>query len=90
MSGDTRAGAAEAASPLARRAFAALADGAFHSGESLAEAAGVTRSAVWKAIEALRELGVDIEAATHRGYRLRHASAALGPFERTFGGEAAA
>lgn len=70
-------GAGSAAAPLAQRAFAALADGAFHSGESLAEAAGVTRSAVWKAIEALRDLGVEIEAVTHRGYRLRHASAAL-------------
>ncbi len=71
------AGPGGAGAPLAQRAFAALADGEFHSGESLAESAGVTRSAVWKAIEALRELGVEIDAVTHRGYRLRHASAAL-------------
>lgn len=56
--------------PLAQRVFAALADGAVHSGEALAARAGVTRSAVWKAIEALRADGLDIEAATHRGYRL--------------------
>ncbi len=43
----------------------------------LAEAAGVTRSAVWKAIEGLRELGVEIEAVTHRGYRLAHPAVAL-------------
>ncbi|MCU0760182.1 MAG: biotin--[acetyl-CoA-carboxylase] ligase [Steroidobacteraceae bacterium] len=65
------------AAPPAQRTFAALADGAFHSGESLAEAAGVTRSAVWKSIEALRELGLRIEAATHRGYRLAQPTAAL-------------
>ena len=65
------------ATPLAQRAFAALGDGAFHSGEALAEAAGVTRSAVWKSIESLRELGMQIEAVTHRGYRLVHAAAAL-------------
>lgn len=62
---------------LARSLFAALADGAEHSGESLAAAAGVTRSAVWKAIEQLRELGLDIEAHTHRGYRLRSSAVPL-------------
>lgn len=62
---------------LARIVFAALADGAEHSGESLAESAGVTRSAVWKAIEQLRELGLDIEAHTHRGYRLRSPTVSL-------------
>lgn len=55
---------------LAREIFRALADGGVHSGEALAEAAGVTRSAVWKAIEQLREMGLAIEAQTNRGYRL--------------------
>lgn len=63
--------------PLVRRVFAALADGADHSGEHLATLAGVSRSAVWKAIERLRELGLDIEAATNRGYRLARACEAL-------------
>jgi BirA family biotin operon repressor/biotin-[acetyl-CoA-carboxylase] ligase len=40
------------------------------SGDALASAAGVTRAAVWKRIEALREAGVPIEAAAGRGYRL--------------------
>jgi BirA family transcriptional regulator, biotin operon repressor / biotin---[acetyl-CoA-carboxylase] ligase len=66
-----------AAAAPAQRTFAALADGAFHSGEALAEAAGVTRSAVWKSIESLRALGVQIEAVTHRGYRLVHPAAVL-------------
>lgn len=55
---------------LAQRVFAALADGAVHSGEALAARAGVTRSAVWKAIETLRADGLAIEATTNRGYRL--------------------
>ena len=41
------------------------------SGEQLCKRLGVTRAAVWKAIEALRSDGYDIEAATRRGYRLR-------------------
>jgi BirA family biotin operon repressor/biotin-[acetyl-CoA-carboxylase] ligase len=63
--------------PPAQRAFAALGDGEFHSGEALAEAAGVTRSAVWKSIETLRELGLRIDAVTHRGYRLAQPAEAL-------------
>jgi BirA family biotin operon repressor/biotin-[acetyl-CoA-carboxylase] ligase len=46
-----------------------LADGATHSGERLAEQLHITRAAVWKAINALRELGIDIESQ-HHGYRL--------------------
>jgi BirA family biotin operon repressor/biotin-[acetyl-CoA-carboxylase] ligase len=40
------------------------------SGDGLARAAGVTRAAVWKRIEGLREAGVAIEAAPGQGYRL--------------------
>lgn len=42
----------------------------FVSGAALASQFGVTRSAIWKAIGQLRELGTGIEAVTHRGYRL--------------------
>ena len=65
------------AQPLAQRVFAALADGEEHSGAALAERAGVTRSAVWKAIETLRAEGLAVEAATNRGYRLAQPAAAL-------------
>ena len=58
---------------LVQRVFNALADGAVHSGEQLAEVQGVTRAAIWKAVGALQELGVEIEATTHRGYRLARA-----------------
>ncbi len=40
------------------------------SGQSLAESCGVSRAAVWKAVEALRQEGHRIQAATNRGYRL--------------------
>ncbi len=58
------------AATLAERVYCALADGAMHSGEQLAAGQGVTRSAVWKAVGALEALGVVIEAAPRRGYRL--------------------
>ena len=41
------------------------------SGEQMCKALGISRAAVWKAIEALRAEGYDIEAAPRRGYRLR-------------------
>lgn len=43
------------------------------SGEALAAELGVSRNAVWKAVEALRARGCDIEAKPRHGYRLRTA-----------------
>src|SRR5690606_39259744 len=40
------------------------------SGDALAREAGLTRAAVWKRIEALREAGVAIDARAGRGYAL--------------------
>ncbi len=40
------------------------------TGDALAGAAGLTRAAVWKRIQALREAGVAIEAKPGRGYAL--------------------
>jgi BirA family biotin operon repressor/biotin-[acetyl-CoA-carboxylase] ligase len=56
--------------PLVARLFAKLADGQFHSGEALAAGLAVSRSAVWKAARALRELGATVHAVRNRGYRL--------------------
>ncbi len=42
----------------------------FISGQELSEACGVTRTAVWKAVNRLREEGYGIEAVPNRGYRL--------------------
>ena len=48
-----------------------LSDGCFHSGEALAKAAGVTRAAVWKAIQTLQaSYALDIHSVRGRGYRL--------------------
>jgi BirA family biotin operon repressor/biotin-[acetyl-CoA-carboxylase] ligase len=62
------------AAPLVARTFAALSDGAFHSGEELARVLGVSRSAVWKATGTLRRLGATVHAVRNRGYRLARAS----------------
>jgi BirA family biotin operon repressor/biotin-[acetyl-CoA-carboxylase] ligase len=63
--------------PLVARVFAELADGEFHSGEQLAETLGVSRAAVWKAVESLRELGATLHAVRNKGYRLRSGGDAL-------------
>jgi BirA family biotin operon repressor/biotin-[acetyl-CoA-carboxylase] ligase len=63
--------------PLVARVFAALSDGEFHSGEQLAETLGVSRGAVWKSVESLRELGATLHAVRNKGYRLRSGSDAL-------------
>lgn len=47
-----------------------LAAGGFHSGESLATALGVSRSAVWKHVQGLMQWGVNVFAVRGRGYRL--------------------
>ncbi len=50
--------------------LALLASGTAHNGEALAQALGISRAAVWKKIEALRELGVEIEGRAGSGYAL--------------------
>ena len=47
-----------------------LGDGACHSGSALGQALGVSRSAVWKQIKQLIELGVSITSIPHQGYQL--------------------
>ena len=68
-----------------------LADGRLHSGEWLAKELGVSRAAVWKGIERLRTLGLEVQALPRRGYCLSNAvelldtrriAAELGPHRR--------
>jgi BirA family transcriptional regulator, biotin operon repressor / biotin---[acetyl-CoA-carboxylase] ligase len=47
-----------------------LADGQLHSGEWLARQLNVSRAAVWKGMERLRALGVEVQALPRQGYRL--------------------
>ena len=49
-----------------------LADGEMHSGEGLAADLGQTRAAVWKGVQKLRALGIEVEALPRRGYRLKN------------------
>jgi len=50
--------------------IALLADGEFHSGEALAGVLGISRTAVWKRISRLADLGIEVESVHGRGYRL--------------------
>ncbi|KEA63441.1 Biotin--protein ligase [Marinobacterium lacunae] len=47
-----------------------LSDGAFHSGRELGEQLGISRSAVWKQIQRLETLGVEVYSVKGRGYRI--------------------
>ena len=63
-------------------------EGAYLSGEELSRHLGLSRAAVWKAVEALRRDGYAIEARTGLGYRLTAAPDALTEREiRRFLGE---
>lgn len=42
----------------------------FISGQEISEKLGVSRQAVWKAINALKQKGYEIQSVTNRGYRL--------------------
>src|ERR1700688_574617 len=63
--------------PLPRRVYRLLSDGRFYSGTKLAADCHVSRNAIWKAIAALRALGVSVHAVPNRGYRLPAATALL-------------
>lgn len=51
------------------------------SGQAMSEALGVSRAAVWKAVEALRGAGYAVASAPGRGYALEHAPDVLSPGE---------
>ena len=47
-----------------------LSGGKIISGQELAEECQMSRAAIWKAINSLREEGLEIEGSTNGGYRL--------------------
>jgi BirA family biotin operon repressor/biotin-[acetyl-CoA-carboxylase] ligase len=51
------------------------------SGETISNELGVTRSAVWKQIKELRQMGYTISSSQKEGYRLTHTSNKLLPYE---------
>lgn len=55
------------------------AGGKYISGQSLADSLGVTRSAVWKAIQSLRGEGMQIDSSPKVGYRLNRSGDTLLP-----------
>lgn len=55
--------------------------GHYVSGESLAKVSGITRAAVWKQIEHLREIGYRIDSVPHKGYCLSAVTPVLHPLE---------
>lgn len=57
-------------SKTAYKLLAYLSDGKFHSGQSLGRALGITRSAIWKAIQQLNLCGVEIQSISGKGYRI--------------------
>ncbi len=48
--------------------LAILADGRFHSGDDLGRALGVSRTAVWKQLKKVGELGLPLESIKGKGY----------------------
>lgn len=57
-----------------------LADGQYHSGETLASTLGLSRAAIWKAVrKASEHLGLEIESRLGKGYRLTAALELLDP-----------
>lgn len=55
--------------------------GDYISGEDISRRLGISRSAVWKNINSLREAGYEIESVTNRGYRILNSGDALTPTE---------
>ncbi|MFC1658397.1 biotin--[acetyl-CoA-carboxylase] ligase [Candidatus Omnitrophota bacterium] len=51
------------------------------SGEEISQALGISRTAIWKHIQELRELGYDIAAVPHLGYNLLSCPDRLFPWE---------
>ena len=47
-----------------------LADGGFHSGEVLGKRLGLSRAAVWNALQAAQALGVEVYSVRGKGYKL--------------------
>lgn len=56
-------------------------EGGLCSGEEMSRALGLSRAAVWKAVEALRRDGYDIQSVPNRGYRLAASPDRLSPGE---------
>lgn len=61
--------------PLIRK----LADGHFHSGTELGETFAISRAAVWKHMQRISALGLEVHSVRGKGYRLPHPVSLLDP-----------
>ncbi len=52
--------------------IALLSDGEFHSGEAIGDLFKISRSAVWKQLKKVVELGIEVETVKGKGYRVVH------------------
>ncbi|WP_347988785.1 bifunctional biotin--[acetyl-CoA-carboxylase] ligase/biotin operon repressor BirA [Methylomonas sp. AM2-LC] len=57
-------------SEVLKKLLCLLADGQFHSGTALASAVGVSRSAIWKHLQTLADVGIELIAVSGKGYKL--------------------
>src|SRR5574344_1147475 len=55
------------------------------SGEELSKQLGITRSAIWKYIKALRAEGYEIASVTNRGYKLTDSTNVFNTTEVSYG-----
>ncbi|SDU27714.1 bifunctional biotin--[acetyl-CoA-carboxylase] ligase/biotin operon repressor BirA [Halopseudomonas salegens] len=62
---------------MLKKLLALMADGEFHSGEVLAADLGVSRAAVWKALQPLVDEGFPLQRVRGRGYRIPRGAALL-------------
>lgn len=56
--------------PTQRTLLGLLGDGHCHNGNELGQSVGITRSAIWKQINQLIEMGIPITRIPHQGYQL--------------------
>ena len=56
-----------------QRLLSMLAEGTFYSGEQLAKKLKISRGGIWKLMNSLKALGIDIESVARQGYRLPRA-----------------
>jgi BirA family biotin operon repressor/biotin-[acetyl-CoA-carboxylase] ligase len=59
-------------SELLRPLIRKLADGQFHSGTELGETFAISRTAIWKYMQRISALGLEVHSVRGKGYRLPH------------------
>ncbi|NND65391.1 MAG: biotin--[acetyl-CoA-carboxylase] ligase [Gammaproteobacteria bacterium] len=58
---------------IQQRLIQTLADGEFHSGETLAKQFGLTRVAIWNHVKLLADYGLDVHSVRGKGHRMARA-----------------